>query len=383
MKNSKWRYIEEENVSASYGLATDEYLMNSQSVTDEFPVTLRLYTYRNYAALSGRFQDIKAEINIDSCIANGFQIGRRLTGGGAIIMGEKQLGICLASHTSEFNFKHIRELYILFSQPILSALRSLNIEAGFRAKNDLEVGGKKIAGLGIHIDEKGGLQFHCSLLLDLDTNEMLKVLNIPIQKYSDRRLINSIEQRITTINRESDTEIKMEELRKLIANSFRDFFKIDFVEKGIRDDEQKIIEKLEHERYLSEEWIFQRSPQKDMTGMSLVKTPAGLLRTYVGLKGENIKSVLITGDFFELNTILNEIESELKWSVLDRDKIKEVVIKHIAKVPNENMPDSEKVVEAIWTAAQRALAANRYTYKGSCYYPKEDTTDVKLINENS
>ena len=44
----------------------------------------------------------------------------------------------------------------------------MGIAASFRGKNDLEVAGRKIAGLGIHRDASGGLLFHASLLLDLD-----------------------------------------------------------------------------------------------------------------------------------------------------------------------------------------------------------------------
>lgn len=365
-----WRYIDEENVSAGYGLAVDEYLMHSPSLFNNFDASLRLYNYKNYSALCGRFQDINAEIDIEACNTNGFQFGRRLTGGGAIIMGESQLGICVASNTTAFQFKDVRELYRILSQPVIDVLENLNIMAGFRAKNDLEVGGKKIAGLGIYIDEKGGLQFHCSLLLDLNVNDMLKVLSIPIQKYSDKRLIQTIEQRITTIHRESGKEISMNELKSLIAKSYSNYFNIKLEAERISESEVVSIQELENERYRNEEWIFQRSPQKDMTGTSLIKTKAGLLRTYVGLKGENIKSVLITGDFMDENKRLKSLESELKWSPLDKQKIDEVVNRLLSD-QEENI-DPAMISKAVWTAAQRALAANRYTYQGSCYYPKEE-----------
>jgi len=381
MFRTNWRYIDEDRVSASYGLAADEFLMKSQDSSSQFPASLRLYTYHNYCALCGRFQDITAEIDLDSCKTHDVEFGRRLTGGGAIIMGEEQLGICLATHSSVFEFQHIRELYKLFSQPVINALSSLGINAGFRAKNDLEVNGRKIAGLGIHIDETGGLQFHCSLLLDLDINEMLKVLNIPIQKYSDRRMIKAIEQRITTIHKETGSDLSMTKLKEIVANAYADSFNIDYVIHPVQEDELRVIQKIEEERYQSDEWIFQRSPQQDMTGMSLVKTPAGLLRTYVGLKGENIKSVLITGDFFDPGDTFNKIESELKWSLLEREKIQKVVEKYMNGDVQSNGVDQESIVNAIWTAAQRALAANRYTYKGSCYYPKKETSS-KILNEN-
>jgi lipoate-protein ligase A len=219
------------------------------------------------------------------------------------------------------------------------------------------------------------IQFHTSLLIDLDINKMLKVLKIPIQKYSDKRKIASIEQRITTISRELDKNISKEEVIEIVKLCFAEAFDIDFVTKEFSLEEKKNINKLEKNRYLTEEWIYQRSPQSDMTGMSLKKTPAGLLRTYIGLKGETIKSVLITGDFFEQANIFSRIESELKWSSMDKENIRVVVKKVFQWQEFDSMKYGltvEMIVESIWLAAQRAMAAERYTYKGSCYYPKKE-----------
>ncbi len=378
---TKFRYIQETNTTASYGLAADEYLMNYHQKNADFPATLRLYNYQNYAVLAGRFQDINAEIDIEACKKSDFQFGRRLTGGGAILMGSEQLGICFATSSKVFEWENIRELYHKFSAPVISALHKLGIDAKFRSKNDLEVNGKKIAGLGVHVDAEGAIQFHTSLLIDLDISQMLKVLKIPIQKYSDKRKISSVEQRITTITRELGKDISRKEVIDAIKLSFANAFAVEFVSEEFTPKEKQSISLLEQKRYLSDDWVFQRSPQSDMTGMSLKKTPAGLLRTYIGLKGETIKSVLITGDFFEQADIFAKIESELKWSSMDKDNIS----MHVKKVFQSKEFDSlkygltpEMIIESIWLAAQRAMAAERYTYKGSCYYPKTEEKETVL-----
>jgi lipoate---protein ligase len=379
-----YRYIQEKDTSASYGLAADEYLMNYHQKDNAFPATLRLYNYQDYAVLAGRFQDINAEIDIEACKQNGFQYGRRLTGGGAILMGSKQLGICFATSSKFFEWENIRELYHKFSAPVIHALHKLGIEAKFRSKNDLEVNGKKIAGLGVYVNADGAIQFHTSLLIDLDIIQMLKVLKIPIQKYSDKRKVSSVEQRITTICRELGRDVSRKEVIDTIKQSFAKAFGVEFVSEEFTPKEKQSISLLEQKRYLSKDWIFQRSPQSDMTGMSLKKTPAGLLRTYIGLKGETIKSVLITGDFFEQADIFTKIESELKWSSMDKDNIS----MHVKKVFQSQEYDSlkygltpEMIVESIWLAAQRAMAAERYTYKGSCYYPKTEEKET-VLNES-
>jgi lipoate---protein ligase len=356
--------------------------MNYHQQGAEYPATLRLYNYQDYAVLAGRFQDISAEIDIEACKENGFQFGRRLTGGGAILMGSGQLGICFATSSKTFKWENIRELYTKFSAPVIQALGLLGIEAKFRSKNDLEVNGKKIAGLGVHVDASGVIQFHTSLLVDLDISQMLKVLKIPIQKYADKKKVNSIEQRITTVSKELGREVTLEEVTKVVKHCFAEAFGNEFTSQEFSTKEVQKINQLEKERYLTEDWLFQRSPQSDMTGMSLKKTPAGLIRTYIGLKGEIIKSVLITGDFFEQSEILSKIESELKWASMDKENISNTV----NKVFESNEFDALKfglvpavITECIWLAAQRAMAAERYTYKGSCYYPKEETKQQLAI----
>ncbi|MCH8328673.1 MAG: hypothetical protein IID15_09170 [Candidatus Marinimicrobia bacterium] len=162
------RLIVEDGVSDRYGLAADEVLA-LRTGSNASPATLRLYTYRSHTALVGRFQNVHHELHLDYCRDHGLAVNRRPTGGGAIIMGEQQLGIALAvPGGKEARYGNARALMESFSGGILTGLATFGIEALFSRKNDLEVSGRKIAGLGIHRTSTGGLLFHCSLLVDLD-----------------------------------------------------------------------------------------------------------------------------------------------------------------------------------------------------------------------
>ena len=373
---SVWRYIDERDVSAAYGLATDEYLtdIHTAESTPGYPVALRLYNYADYSALCGRFQNISAEIDIEGCQARGYGYGRRLTGGGAIVMGQSQLGVCLTTHADTFPWKQVRDLYGRFSEPIIDMLDGLGIPATFRSKNDLEVNGKKIAGLGVYISPSGGVQFHCSLLADLDISAMIEVLKIPIQKYDDKLIQRSVSQRLTNIRTETGMPIELDELKDRLKRSYADSFGAEMDHQPLMPDEKARIDTYIQDRYASDEWIYQRSPRPDMNGVGLKKTPMGLLRTYIGLKGETIKSVMVTGDYVQHAEVFAQVESSLKWSDLNYEKIKKTII----DVVNRELPEGKRpagwntldIVDAIWIAGQRALAANKYTYNGSCYYPK-------------
>ena len=182
-----WRYIENNRVTASAGLAADEVLATRVGTGTSLP-TLRLYTYQP-CALVGRFQTIENELNLDYCAQNKIPVNRRPTGGGAIIMGENQLGVALAiPGKSDESYASVRERMSQFSQGIISGLNTLGIKVEFRRKNDLEVNGLKIAGLGLHKTATGGLLFHASLLVDLDVAYMLNVLQTPFEKISDKEI---------------------------------------------------------------------------------------------------------------------------------------------------------------------------------------------------
>ncbi len=360
-----WRYIEEDNVSAAYGLATDEFLMNASSC-DLAVATLRLYTYRDTCTLVGRFQNIHAELDLETCRRENIHFGRRLTGGGAIIMGQHQLGICFAT-ANTFGSATTRELYHILSGPVLKALEKLGIRAALQGKNDLETGGKKIAGLGIYVNPQGAIQFHASLLVDLDIPLMLKVLSVPVQKLGDKAA-GKVQERMTTVRREIGQKITTEEVRQLVKNAFEEYFQIRFANEPLTAAEQNSIGKIAADRYQSQEWLFQNTPTPDMAGMGIKKTPAGLLRAYVALKGETIKSALITGDFCENENLFRQIEARLKWSRLDKEKVAQTIRQVFSQFPQTDSgltPDD--ILDAVWRAAMGAMKEVRHVKNGACF----------------
>lgn len=372
-----WRYIEDDGVPADWGLAGDEFLMSYHAAKNPAAEpTLRLYTYRSHCALAGRFQNIEAEIDLQACQELDVQWNRRPTGGGAILMGDGQLGIAFTA-PANFLGEQTRpiEIYRHVASPLIHALQKFGIQARFRPKNDLETNGKKIAGLGVYFDPFGAMLFHSSLLVDLDLSLMLRILKIPLEKISDKADTELVEKRITTVFKESDCKVSINQVREGVRQAFQEMFDVQWKVKSWSDSEIQEIGKLAKEKYQSEEWLSQRSPQPEMVGMSVKKTPAGLLRTYMGLKGEIIKSVLITGDFLESSETLIRIEAGLKWSPLDKNKISKIVDEVISRHHSELQLSATEITEAVYKAGLNARAKNRFTNQGSCYYPVSKTPE--------
>src|SRR6266511_5340831 len=251
-----WRLITDDSVSAPFGLAADDALAQRVGLNLSQP-TFRLYNYQSYCALVGRFQNVENEIRVGYCNENGITINRRPTGGGAIIMGAYQLGVALTiPGRGDDSYSHARELMSNFSDGLVSGLNQLGVEARFRRKNDIEVNGKKLVGLGVYRAPSGGLLFHASMLVDLDIALMLRVLDTPFEKLSDKE-VDTIAGRITTIRRETQSRITLYEVRRVIADGFVSAFNANLVPSGFASDERVEIEKLEQEKYLSEDWVFQ------------------------------------------------------------------------------------------------------------------------------
>ena len=314
-----WRYIEDDGVTASFGLAADEFLLRTAAQGGQ--TALRLYTYKTHAALVGRFQNVDAELRVDECRRLGADINRRLTGGGAIIMGEPQLGLALAIPPKESPRTHNPALLFQhYAGPIIDGLSALGVPASFRPKNDIEVDGRKIAGLGVCANEDDALLFHASILVDLDVPLMLRLLNLAPEKISDKD-IASFDERLTTVRRVVGGQIAVEEVRQAVRSSFERGLGVRLEPQPFSAEEIEAIGRLEQRRYRNPDWIFQRTPPLDARGTSVCKTEAGLLRVYVSMAGWVLKSVLITGDFFGDRQALRDLEARLKWSRAAADSV--------------------------------------------------------------
>ncbi len=355
-----WRYIENNDVTASAGLAADEIIANRAGSGTSQP-TLRLYTYKP-CALVGRFQTIENELNLDYCAENKITVNRRPTGGGAIIMGQEQLGMALAiPGRSDETYARVRERMAQFSKGIISGLSTLGIVVEFRRKNDLEVNGKKIAGLGLHKTASNGLLFHASLLVDLDVSYMLNVLNTPFEKISDKE-IATVSERTTTVLREANANLTLDEVRSIILDGYKNAFHSNILLNDYSDEEIVEIHQLEKDKYMDSDWIFQSTEVPDSTGKSVIKTDGGLLDIRIVLAGKMIKSAYIGGDFFTSEHAIADLEQSLRWHSSQDKLLQETLTQVYQRWSGDlaNLP-IESLIKALSSAIQKAEIMARKT----------------------
>lgn len=366
-----WRYLTDDSVGGAQGLAMDEVLAASHARDgDGAPITLRLYTYRSHVALCGRFQHLEAEIDVDACRRTDTEFNRRPTGGGAIVMGEGQLGVAVTAPAPVADSP--KAILLRYSEGIVAGLANIGIEAVFGGKNDLKVMDRKIAGLGLYLDGKGGLLFHSSILADLDIPYMLEVLDIPAAKLGSAA-VDAVARRVTTVTGETGREWTGRNLREVIAEGFAAVMGVELEDGQPTEVESSKASDLVASKYSTDDWVFQQSLTTDSVGTSMIRTPGGIVRAYVALNGDTIKSALFTGDFNQLPEPLAHFESLLKWSRLDEDELIRIGEQTMSEGTGLGVPRQD-VIEVVVDAGRRArsmeVAAPSRT--GSCYFPERE-----------
>ncbi len=377
----RWRLLTEDGASAASGLAVDESLMHPYAAND-LPPTLRLYTYRSHCALVGRFQDTAAELNLQACASTGTEVNRRPTGGGAIVMGQDQLGIALITHLRRGEVPaHARAIVMEFGKAVALGLARLGIRGEVRGKNDIAVDGRKVAGLGVFIDDRDAVLFHASVLVDLDVPFMLSVLNVPAAKLADKA-VASVQDRITTVRRLVGEHRSTDAVRVCIQAGFEEHFGIRFDHDGLTRDERAAADAIAARRYEDPAWIMLRSSGDAPAGSGLLKTPGGLLRIHASLGGDAIKSVMLTGDFMASERALVEIEESLRWATPDRDAVARAVDGAVTRGGGLSGVAGSDLTEAIWQAVLDAKTRRGMT-TGSCYYPPLSSRDALPSGRNA
>lgn len=370
---SGWRLLQDDGAGAADGPALDEALLHGfhrEGDGTSQPV-VRLYTYRSHCALIGRHQSLAAEVDTDACDELGIDIGRRLTGGGAIIMGSDQLGIAVAMRAPVQ--RSPRDVLRQCAEGVIAALERLGLEARFRGKNDLEVGGRKIAGLGLHLDQHGGLLFHASVLADLDVEVLVRALRIPGAKLSAHG-IGRVQDRVTTVSRELRTSMTGPDLRPFLLAGF-----VQALGPDVQDGEPTVRERVVAadltERYASPDWLDQRGGRDAVHSSALVRTPEGLLRIYVGVQGSALSSVMVTGDMSFLPDSVNRAEALLRWRPAEPDLIADTLREVLEPEVFGVGPDP--IAAGVWAAAREAMERSGslpVRLSGSCYFPDPITS---------
>lgn len=347
----KWRLLDTGRLSAAENMALDEVLLKVKN-ENHTPNTIRFLQFQPPAVLLGYHQSLEQEIRVDFCKNAGIDINRRITGGGAIYFDESQLGweiIC----DKEFFKVNLADTHFfdVLSQPLISSLHELGIDASFRPRNDIEIDGRKISGTG-GTEEGDVFLFQGTLLVDFDIVTMLKALRIPIAKLKDKE-IDQAKDRVTCLKWELGYVPDIKKLKTLLVKNFEEKFNIKLESQGLTKEEKILFREIQG-KFESQKWInkipFPKEEQQMVS--SIYKAEGGLIRTtlMVNQRFNRIQSALITGDFFaypkraivDLEATIKDIPADKR--VIDK-KIKEFFEKSKPQIPGVECSDFINAIE--------------------------------------
>ena len=158
--------------------------------------TLRFLQFRP-CVLAGRHQVLEEAVDLAACREAGVEVGRRVTGGGALYLDEGQFGWELVFARSRLPFADLSAAARAICEAACQGLARLGIAARFRPRNDIEVDGRKLGGTGGFFEGRS-LFYQGTMLVRFDPARMVRLLRVPAAKLA-RHGAETAAQRIVTL----------------------------------------------------------------------------------------------------------------------------------------------------------------------------------------
>ncbi len=345
----RYRLLDTGIKDASENIALDDVLLRGRAI-GKSPCTIRLFKSKP-CVLIGNQQALEHEVRVMYCDTKGIATNRRISGGYAVYLDKSQFIWEVVSDLSQFPGE---ALYKRLCQGACKGLKKLGLDAHFRAKNEIEVRGRKVSETFCAI-EGGAFLFQGTLLTDFDAECMLKSLRLPIEKMSEGEL-ESVKERFTCMRWELGCLPDDEEIKRALVEGFYESFGIECNEGKLSAWEKKeLAEKGAY--FSSKEWIHGIQASRGVLGR-LKKKNTGLVRAQLiaDIPAKRIMYALITGDLSggEKRAIF-DLEAILRDHPLSLAEIRKTVISSLtnSKAKFEGI-SNRQLADAIVEAARKA-----------------------------
>jgi lipoate-protein ligase A len=276
-------FVDNENITdPRLNLAIEEHLLRNLDVAE--PI---LFFYVNEpSVIIGRNQNTLEEIDPDYVEANGIHVVRRLSGGGAVYHDEGNLNFSFVTSGREdiHNFAK-------FTEPVISVLRDLGLDAELRGKSDIFADGKKVSGNAQY--SAGQRMFsHGTLLFDTDIEQMLKALN-PRQLQIESKAVQSVRNFVTNIRELLAEDLTIETLKMKLLQGI--FGSEQIPTYALTEADWQQIETIASTRYRLWDWNIGRSPQCNI--QKSAQHQAGKFDVRIDVAEGHIREIKIYGNF--------------------------------------------------------------------------------------
>jgi len=250
----EWELVHDAAVPPRLHLGLDEVLATRVGEGRRKP-TLRIWEWDESAVVIGSFQSVKNEVDTEGAQKHGFEVVRRISGGGAMMMEKGNVVTYSLYVPAELvQGMSFADSYAYLDDWVLQGLRALGIEATYQPLNDIASPLGKIGGAAQKRLGSGGVLHHVTMAYDLDNEKMLEVLRIGREKISDKG-IASAAKRVDPLR--SQTGLSRAAIIESLKQTFTSLYGA--TPGAVTADEFAEAERLVETKFSTREWL-QRVP---------------------------------------------------------------------------------------------------------------------------
>ena len=315
MRARTFRVIDTGVRDGRFNIAIDQALIEAHK-DGQIADTIRFLRFRP-SALIGRHQVLSSEVDCDFCARRGIEVGRRITGGGAIYLDQNQLGWELVLDRSALGISSLAALTREICEAAADGLGRLGIKAAFRPRNDIEVGGRKLGGTGGFFDGST-VFFQGTVLIDIDPNVMFSALKVPFVKHAKHGSTSPASRIVSLRELLGDATPALEALKAALVEGFVARLGIEAGVGELTDDEVERAQRIHRDEVGTDAFVREIDDPLADDGIATAsqETAGGTVTVFVKSSGGSeprIRSVLFTGDFFVTPPrVMLDLEAHLK-----------------------------------------------------------------------
>ena len=300
------RYLVNNSTDPYFNMALDEFCL--ENIVREEPY---FYLWRNRpSVIIGLNQNAYSEVNLPYLRANGINLVRRVTGGGAVYHDLQNLNYTIVGKTSPV--PEPVEGPGLTPQPIVDALHRLGVPAELSGRNDIFVEGRKVSGYARRVS---GCQeiIHGTLMYDVDLETLTHVLDTPGSKLQAKG-IGSVRSRVTNLREYLPGFSTLDELQAALQEILADGDGV--IE--LSEDQLSEVRKMADGKFATWDVIYGRSRQTGFVRKA--KLPCGTVEADINLDRGLITGISFSGDFM-FDEPVTELESKLTGCRFERETL--------------------------------------------------------------
>ncbi len=246
----EWQLVWGEAYPPRVQLALDQVLTEEVGAGRR-PPTLRIWEWNTPAVVIGSFQSLQNEVDLDNAAKYGFEVVRRVSGGGAMFMDAGSIiTYSLYAPIELVQGMSFADSYAFLDEWVIVALKSLGVDAVYQPLNDIASPKGKIGGAAQKRLGSGAVLHHVTMSYDMDGEKMTEVLRIGREKLSDKGT-TSAAKRVDPLR--SQTGLPRGEIIQRMVDTFTTLYGA--VPGELTSDELARARQLADEKFASEEWL--------------------------------------------------------------------------------------------------------------------------------